>query len=94
MDKKTEDFYERLRSQLEDNTTWPALYLFKFIVPADLEKIAEVRAAYDNTDAEITTRDSATGKFTSLSIRVTMSSPDEVIEKYHAVSKVEGVISL
>lgn len=94
MDKKTEDFYKRLRSQLEENTSWPALYLFKFIVPSELEKIAEVRALFDGTDAEITTRDSSGGNFTSISIKVTMASPETVIEKYIAVSEVEGVISL
>ncbi|NLN25036.1 MAG: DUF493 domain-containing protein [Bacteroidetes bacterium] len=94
MDKKTEDFYSRLRKQLEEDTTWPTQYLFKFIVPANLEKIAEVRAVFDGTDAMITTRDSSRGNFTSISIKLTMQSPDGVVEKYIAVSKVEGVISL
>lgn len=93
-DKKSEEFYTRLRSQLEEDTTWPAQYLFKFIVPAELEKIAEVRAAFDDSDAEIITRDSSKGNYTSISIKVMMDSPDTVIEKYHQVSKVEGVISL
>lgn len=94
MDKKTEDFYIRLRRQLEEDTSWPTQYLFKFIVPANLEKIAEVRAVFDGTDAMITTRDSSRGNFTSISIKLTMQSPDGVVEKYIAVSKVEGVISL
>ncbi len=94
MDKKTEDFYIRLKKQLEEDTTWPTQYLFKFIVPADLEKIAEVRAVFDGSDALITTRDSSRGNFTSISIKVTMQSPDVVVEKYLEVSKVKGVISL
>lgn len=94
LDKNTQEFYERLRSQLEGDTEWPASYLFKFIVPANLEKIAEVGAVYDGTDAKITTRDSSKGKYTSVSVLVTMESPDDVIEKYLEVSKVEGVISL
>lgn len=94
LDQKTQEFYERLRSQLEGDAQWPAAYLFKFIVPADLEKIAAVRAVYDGSDAEITTRDSSGGKYTSVSVMVTMSSPDKVIEKYLEVSMVEGVISL
>lgn len=94
LDKNTQEFYERLRGQLEGDTEWPASYLFKFIVPANLEKIAEVGAVYDGTDAKITTRDSSKGKYTSVSVLVTMESPDDVIEKYLEVSKVEGVISL
>lgn len=92
-DKKTEEFYERLKKQLAEDT-WPSPYLFKFIIPADLEKIAEIRAAFDYTDAEVNTRDSIKGSYTSISIKVTMQSPEEVVQKYIEVSAVEGVISL
>ncbi|RFN58433.1 DUF493 family protein [Marixanthomonas ophiurae] len=93
-EKKTEDFYNRLREQLEADTTWPAAYLYKFIVPSNLEKIAEIEAIFNETGAKINTRDSSKGKYTSISIKVTMDSPDAVIEKYLQVSEVEGVISL
>lgn len=93
-DKNTIEFYERLKKQLEEDTTWPAPYLFKFIVPANLEKIAEIRAIFDGSDAEINTRDSAKGSYTSISIKVNMKSPDTVVEKYLEVSNIEGVISL
>lgn len=93
-EKNTAEFYERLKKQLEGDASWPAPYLFKFIVPASLEKIAEINSIFDHTDAEVNTRDSAKGTYTSVSIKVTMDSPDAVIEKYLEVSKVEGVISL
>ncbi len=93
-EKNTAEFYERLKKQLEETSTWPAPYLFKFIVPADLEKIAEINSIFDNTDAEINTRDSSKGTYTSVSIKVTIQSPDAVVEKYLEVSKIEGVISL
>ena len=93
-DKKSSEFYERLKGQLEEDTVWPSQYLFKFIVPSKLEKIAEIEAAFDGTDAQINTRDSSKGTYTSLSVKVTMESADLVIAKYHEVSNVEGVISL
>ena len=93
-EEKTKDFYDRLREQLENDTTWPSDYLFKFIVPARLEKIAEIEAVFDRMGAEIQTRDSSKGTYTSISVKVNLKSPDEVIEKYLQVSKVEGVISL
>ncbi len=93
-DKNTKEFYERLRKQLEEDTSWPSPYLFKFIVPATLEKIAEIRSLFDGLDARINTRDSTKGNYTSISIRVTMDSPEQVIKKYIEVSGVEGVISL
>ena len=39
MDKNTEEFYDRLKAELDSSTTWPAEYLFKFIVPTDETKI-------------------------------------------------------
>lgn len=93
-DKNTTEFYDRLRKQLAEDTAWPSPYLFKFIVPAELEKIAEINAIFDATGAEITTRDSSKGTYSSVSVKVTMESPDAVVEKYLEVSKVEGVISL
>ena len=92
--KKTEEFYKRLHSQLEEDTQWPSPYLYKFIVPASNEKIAEIERIFDNTGATIQTRDSSKGNYSSVSIKVTMASPEAVIEKYQEVSKVEGVISL
>lgn len=93
-DNKTEEFYKRLREQLEGDTQWPAPYLYKFIVPGDAQKIGQIEAIFDGTNAQISTRNSSKGTYTSVSIKVTMSSPDAVIEKYKQVSKVEGVISL
>ena len=94
IDSKTEDFYKRLKKQLEGDASWPAPYLYKFIVPAENQKVAEIEVIFDGMDAEIVTRDSSKGTYTSISIKVTMTSPEDVIEKYKQVSDVEGVISL
>ena len=94
MDKKTEEFYERLKTELDMSNTWPAEYLFKFIVPTDLEKIATVANAFDCMGAVIKTTQSKTGKFTSLSVDVLMKNSQEIIDKYIEVSTVEGIISL
>jgi putative lipoic acid-binding regulatory protein len=93
-DNKTKEFYERLKQQLTDDTSWPAPYLYKFIVPSNLEKIAEIEAIFDGMNAVINTRDSSKGTYTSVSIKVEMDSPDSVIAKYLEVSTIEGVISL
>ncbi len=39
MDKKTEEFYIRLREELGNTSTWPNEYLYKFIVPTSPSKI-------------------------------------------------------
>ncbi|RBA29261.1 DUF493 family protein [Flavobacterium tibetense] len=94
MDKKTEDFYNRLREELANTSMWPTSYLYKFIVPSDTNKINKVEAAFDNMGAVISTQQSKTGKYTSISITVDMLNPDAVIQKYQELATIEGIISL
>lgn len=92
--KQSADFYKRLKTQLEENFSWPSTYLYKFIVPSDAAKVAAIRAIFSSEKAEINTRESSKGNFTSVSVKLRMKSADAVIEKYLEVSAVEGVISL
>lgn len=91
---KAEVFYNRLKNELLKNTSWPADYLYKFIVPTDPRRINQIQDIFDNTGAVIESKQSRKGKYTSLSITVHLKNPDEVIKKYKEVGKVEGVISL
>lgn len=93
--KKTDEFYEKLKSQLYDTTLWPAEYLYKFIVHSKGSGIKDIEDLFDDLGAVITTNESKNGKYTSVSINVRMKNPEEVIAKYKAVAEnVEGVISL
>ncbi|RZL34432.1 MAG: DUF493 family protein [Pedobacter sp.] len=94
MDKKTEEFYVRLKEELSNTSLWPSEYLYKFIVPTDQNKINEIENAFNNMGAVIKTSESKTGKYTSVSVDVRMKNPDAVIEKYIQVSNIEGIISL
>lgn len=94
MDKKTEEFYDRLKVELDNSNTWPAIYLFKFIVPTDEEKIKQIEQAFNCLGAVIKTTESKTGKFTSVSVDVQMASAQEIVDKYLEVSTIEGIISL
>ena len=92
---KSEDFYQKLRAQLYDTALWPSEYLYKFIVVSDTKKITQIEDLFDNMGAVINTTESKNGKYTSVSINVSMRNPDAVISKYKEVAeKVEGVISL
>ncbi|MBC7525858.1 MAG: DUF493 family protein [Flavobacterium sp.] len=93
MDKKTEEFYTRLKEELGNTSSWPSEYLYKFIVPTDTFKVKKVEDAFDNMGAVIVTKKSKTKKFTSISVNLTMESPEKVVEKYLEVSTVEGIIS-
>ncbi|PHS05603.1 MAG: hypothetical protein COA88_12030 [Kordia sp.] len=91
-----EEFYTKLKSQLEDMNVFPALYLYKFIVPTkdNDDKVKEVSNKFDNLGAAIKTRKSKNGKYTSLSIEVKMKSADAIINKYKELTVIEGIISL
>ena len=89
-----EEFYKKLKGRLEETTSWPSEYLFKFIVPSEKEKIKSIEDVFDNTGAVIDTKESRKGTYTSVSINVRMKDPDAVIAKYKEVSVVDGVISL
>lgn len=93
MDKKTEEFYIRLRESLSTTSVWPSEYLYKFIVPTEISKINFVENTFNNMGAVIITKQSKTAKFTSVSVNVMMENPDKVIEKYLEVASVEGIIS-
>lgn len=90
-----EEFYKKLKTQLEDTANWPTPYLYKFIVKSNHQKIIDIEHIFDNMGAVINTTASKNGKYTSVSINVSMKNPDAVIEKYKEVAeKIEGVISL
>ena len=93
-EKKTAEFYERLKVELEMSTTWPSIYLFKFIVPSVADNVEQVEKAFDCMGAVIKTTKSKTGKFTSISVDVMMKDSQEIIDKYIEVSTIKGIISL
>ncbi|MEJ2112511.1 MAG: DUF493 domain-containing protein [Flavobacteriaceae bacterium] len=89
------EFYEKLKSQLYETNTWPAEYLYKFIVKSDIQKIAEIEAIFNNMGAVINTIESKNRKYTSISINVLLRDPEVVVTKYkEVIENVEGVISL
>ncbi len=94
MDKKTTDFFERLKTELENSNDWPAEYLFKFIVPTNLQKTNAVQDAFNGLGAVVKTTKSKNENYTSISINVQMESAQQIIDKYIEVSTIEGIISL
>lgn len=92
--EKSDEFYKRLKVQLEESSTWPTTYLYKFIVPSEKDKINRIHAIFDNTGAVIESKKSKKGTYTSISVTVNLVDPDAVIQKYRQVGEVKGVISL
>lgn len=93
--KNGKEFYAKLKGRLEKNSQWPSIYLYKFIVPSTEQRIAQIAEIFDGMNADIQTKSSGKGNYTSVSIHVKMPSPDAVISKYKEVGeKVADVISL
>jgi uncharacterized protein len=93
-EKETAAFYERLQVELDNSNVWPAQYLFKFIVPSVDDNVERVENAFNCMGAVIKTTKSKTGKFTSISVDVTVKDSQEIIEKYQEVATIKGIVSL
>ncbi len=78
------------REKLDEHYQWPALYIFKFIVPKGKEQ--EVKGLFPNRTT--TDKPSKKGNYTSLSIEMVMPSSDSVIEVYEKASRIEGIVAL
>ena len=89
-----DEFYSKLKVQLDDTTNFPADYLYKFIVPTLENQVAEVKNIFDNTGAVIKTKKSKTGKYVSVSIILKLKTSEEVIVYYKKAAKIKGIISL
>ena len=86
------DEFESLKAQLEQ-TDFPQVYFFKFIVPNKNDNVAKVSALYTQ-DAQVQMKPSSSGKFISMSAKQVVLSVDDVISIYKKASVIEGIISL
>ncbi|MBI3510153.1 MAG: DUF493 family protein [Bacteroidetes bacterium] len=84
--------FDELKMKLEKNS-WPQVYMFKFIIPSNNQKIAIVQGFFED-DAEISLHPSSNGKYTSITSKQVMLSAESVIDIYKKASAIEGIISL
>ena len=90
----SEDFYSRFYDQLLESQNWPGFYLFKFIVKSESPHLEDLKSFFDPKKAVFLEKTSSKNTFTSLSIKIKMSKPEQVIDIYKKSSKLEGIISL
>jgi len=89
-----EAFYRRLKQQLQETSTWPSTYVFKFILPTAGNTQELLKKLFDNDAVKLTSRASSKGKYTSISISGTFENPDSVIEKHRQAAKIPNIIQL
>jgi len=88
-----EEQKERIKQSLNHVHKWPSLYMFKFIVPTVSGAFEELTKVFPES-ADVMTKQSKTGKFTSITVKEVLMNADQVFERYAEVNKIEGVISL
>ena len=82
------------KNLLEQNYTWPSIYMFKFVCPASNENIAYLEGLFNSETSEIQIRQSSKGNFVSVTAKELMLSADQVIERYAKVKEIPGLLSL
>lgn len=85
---------ERIKKLLNENHEWPSLFMFKFVVPSENEKIAKTEALVSSETAEVRLRPSSKGNYTAVTIRVVMVSAQAVLDVYAEARKIDGLIAL
>ena len=82
--------HSSFKEKLDRVHQWPSLYMFKFIVPGGKE--GRVKDLFPKNIVE--TRPSKQGKYVSVTARVMMASPDQVVDIYKKAAEIEGLIAL
>jgi 3-deoxy-D-manno-octulosonic acid (KDO) 8-phosphate synthase len=83
---------EKLKIQLELQE-WPDVYMFKFIVPNQSDKVAQVTALFNNS-TDIVMHPSKTGKYISVTAKELMLDVNSILVKYEEAALIEGLIAL
>lgn len=89
----TEEDLEKLKAKLIETTSFPSVYMFKLIVPSENRTIALVENLFES-DVDIHTKESGNGKYTSITAKQVVMSPDEILEVYRKASAIQGVMML
>ena len=88
-----EDKKAELREKLESFHKWPSLFMFKFIIPNEGEKLMQVKSVFSEK-VEFSMKDSSSGKYVSLTVKEMIMDAEAVFDRYERVGKIGGVISL
>jgi putative lipoic acid-binding regulatory protein len=86
--------FDELRKKLEESiSSFPYIYMFKFIIKSDNRTMALVEVIFDE-DADIIQKQSTKGNYISITVKQVVLNVDEIISIYEKAAEIEGVISL
>jgi len=84
---------EQLRQLLNENHKWPGVYMFKFLMENDPNKISRLKGVFDES-AEVKVRFSQKGNYAGITVRELILDVDSIFERYQAVSDLGGITAL
>ena len=84
------DKQEQFKQVLDECHQWPCPYIYKFILPT--ENLSQLIALFPEETIE--TRESKTGKYTSVTMESHMCSSKDVMDVYTKAAEVPGLMSL
>ena len=73
--------------------SFPSIYMYKFIVESGNRNIALVESLFES-DAELSTKESSSGRYISITAKQVVMTVDEVIEVYKRASEIKGIMFL
>ncbi len=89
----SEQEINQFRQKLLETTTFPTVYMFKIIVPSENRTIALVENLFES-EADIKTKESDKGKYTSITVKQVIINVEEIIDIYQRASLIKGVMML
>ena len=95
MDKDNKDFYKNLKNLLDETSSWPSEYIYKFIYKSHENNIEILKDIFKDSSAHFNIKKSKNEKYTSVSVKIIAKDPDLIINNYKKVAeKIENVILL
>ena len=88
-----EEARERLRQRLNEVHQWPSVYMFKFIMEPDPERLKALLDLFP-AESEILRKYSTGGKYLSLTVKEVMMTAEDILERYERVATIGGIIVL
>ena len=92
--KKSNEFYKRFKTQLDDSQNWPGPYMFKFIIKNNSEDLKKLKKIFSDYECSCKVKLSDKGNYKSISFEGVFTSPTEIIGLYKKVSSLDNIISL
>lgn len=87
------EFYDKFKERLASVQSFPGEYTFKFIVPSKGDGVDKLKEIF-GTDATLSTRESANGTYTSVTIKKKVNDAAGVVYYYKQTAVIEKIMML